>query len=242
MLEIKGRYKRGAFRLEANFRIECPWAVVFGPSGSGKSTLLRLIAGLLELDSGVILLNGRALADTERGVHIRPGHRGISMVTQQPALFPHLSVTENVGFGLRDLARGEKETRIDDMLELVQGQALRHRSARELSGGEAQRVALARALAIQPQLLLLDEPFSALDGKLRQTVICNLSAWLEKKKIPAISVTHDAAEAFQTNAEVLVFQEGKMIAQGPSSIVLGKEKERLLSLLTTSHKPALLAK
>ncbi len=240
MLEVQATYRRGSFLLETAFRLESPWTVIFGPSGSGKTTLLRILAGLLMLERGSIRLDGNVLADTSCGIHIRAGHRSIGLVTQQPALFPHMSVQENVAFGLRDLDRKERETRVAAMLELVQAEVLSQRSARQLSGGEAQRVALARALVQRPRLLLLDEPFSALDGKLRGIILTDLTSWLAQHKIPAISVTHTVTEAFQTKAEVLIFREGKMIAQGPSEEVLAAERERLLSILSLNQqRPAL---
>lgn len=234
MLEVQATYRRTSFLLDVAFQLDSPWAVVFGPSGSGKTTLLRILAGLLELDHGYVRLNGQVLADSSKKVHIRAGHRNIGLVTQQPALFPHMTVQENVAFGLRNLDRRERETQVSAMLELVQAESLARRSARQLSGGEAQRVALARALAQKPSLMLLDEPFSALDGKLRQTIISDLTFWLTGHKIPAISVTHTIAEAFQTKAEVLVFHEGRIVAQGPSDQVLAAEREELLSVLRST--------
>lgn len=241
MLEVQVKYRRESFQLDMAFQLDSPWAVIFGPSGSGKTTLLRILAGLLELDSGYIRLNDHLLADAAAGVHIRAGHRNIGLVTQQPALFPHMSVQENVAFGLRALDRRERDAQVALMLELVEAGNLAHRSVKQLSGGEAQRVALARALAPKPHLVLLDEPFSALDGKLRQTIISNLTAWLTEHSIPAISVTHTIAEAFQTRAEVLVCQEGKIVAQGPSDQVLAAERERLLTILLSSQQRLALA-
>lgn len=240
MLEVEATYRRGSFLLDAAFQLDAPWAVIFGPSGSGKTTLLRILAGLLELNHGHIRLNGNLLADSSKRIHIRAGHRNIGLVTQQSALFPHMNVKENVAFGLRKLERKEREFQVSAMLELVQAEALARRSARQLSGGEAQRVALARALAQRPNLILLDEPFSALDGKLRQTIISDLTFWLAAHRIPAISVTHTLSEAFQTKAEVLVFHEGRIVAQGPSDEVLAAEREQLLSILLSSQqRPAL---
>jgi ABC-type Fe3+/spermidine/putrescine transport system ATPase subunit len=240
MLEVQATYRQGSFLLDASFRLKAPWAIIFGPSGTGKTTLLRILAGLIKIDQGAILLDGLILADAARGIHIRAGHRNIGLITQQPALFPHMSVQENVAFGLHNMNGKERDTRVAAMLELVQAQALSHRPARQLSGGEAQRVALARALVLKPRLLLLDEPFSALDGKLRQTIISDLTAWLAAHAIPAISVTHDVTEAFQTQAEILVLHEGRMTAQGPPDQVLAAERERLVAILSANRqRPAL---
>jgi ABC-type sulfate/molybdate transport systems ATPase subunit len=241
MLEVQATYRQGSFLLDAAFRLDSPWAIIFGPSGSGKTTLLRILAGLIRLKHGFARLDGLVLADASQGIHIHAGHRNIGLVTQQPALFPHMTVRENVAFGLRTFSRKEQDERVRTMLELVQAEGLSQRAARRLSGGEAQRVALARALAIKPRLLLLDEPFSAIDGKLRQTIISDLTAWLAAQDIPAISVTHDVTEAFQTKAEVLVFHEGRMIAQGPPDEVLALERERLVAILAANQPRQALA-
>jgi ABC-type sulfate/molybdate transport systems ATPase subunit len=234
MVELQVKAIRGSFRLEIECHLASPWTVVFGPSGAGKSTLLRLIAGLDKLskpDSGRIAVRGQYVADTELGLHLRPGKRSIGLVAQQSALFPHLSVNANVAYGLPSLNREARRQRVSSMLELVGGTHLAERSPRTLSGGEAQRVSLARALAPMPQLLLLDEPLSALDAEARDEVLALLQSWLHQQKIQTILVTHDAADALATAAEVAVLREGKLAALGPASNVLAAERNRLLARL-----------
>jgi molybdate transport system ATP-binding protein len=156
VLEVMADARRGSFHLHMDCFFASDWTVVFGPSGAGKSTLLRLLAGLTPAQKARIVLDGSVLTDIGRRIHVRPGRRGIAMVSQQPALFPHLSVEENVGYGLAHLSRTERSHRVGQMLELAGAEELKTRRPSNLSGGEAQRVALARALATQPRLLLLD--------------------------------------------------------------------------------------
>ena len=236
MVEVDLKARRGSFRLEVACQFAAPWTVVFGPSGSGKSTLLRLIAGLEWPDAGRVCIHGQYVVDSEIGLKIPAGRRPTGLVAQQPALFPHLSVAANVAYGLAgriDLGRQTKIQRIAAMLELAGASHLADRSPKALSGGEAQRVALARALAPMPRLLLLDEPLSALDASARDQVLSNLQDWLTAENVQTILVTHDAADALATEAEVALLQEGKLTAIGPAGQVLAAERERLLARLTS---------
>lgn len=166
---------------------------LLGPSGRGKTTLLRLIAGLEKPESGTIILGKRILTD-ER-TFIPPEARRIGMVFQDYALFPHLTVFENVAFGLFRLSRRERQKRTEEVLSLVQLEDYAHRYPHELSGGQEQRVALARTIAPRPELILLDEPFSNLDPSLRTSLRQALRTLLEKEQITAILVTHDLGDA-----------------------------------------------
>jgi len=184
--------------------------VLIGPSGCGKTSLLRAVAGLLPLAGGVVRLAGEVLGDAARGIHVPPEHRGIGMVAQDFALFPHLSVARNVGFGLAHLPRPEGAARVQAMLELVglagEGARLPH----ELSGGQQQRVALARALARQPRLLLLDEPFSSLDVDLRERLAQDVRTILKAAQTTALVVTHDQMEAFALGDLIGVMEGGHL--------------------------------
>ncbi len=234
MVELALRAHRGSFHLDIECTLAAPWTVVFGPSGAGKSTLLRLIAGLDRMvrpDSGHIAIHGRLVTDTVTGLHLRPGKRSTGLVAQQSALFPHLRVVDNVAYGLTDLSRQASTQRVSAMLELVGAASLADRSPRALSGGEAQRVALARALAPMPRLLLLDEPLSALDAEARDQTLTRLQSWLGEQKIQTILVTHDAADALATQAEVAILREGKLTALGPAAEVLTAERKRLQARL-----------
>ena len=179
---------------------------LLGPSGCGKTTLLRCIAGLLRPTSGDILIDGRSIVNTP--TH----HRGLGMVFQSYALFPHMTVLENIRFGLkmRKVDAAESQRRIADMIELVQLQSCEHRYPTQLSGGQQQRVSLARALVIQPSVLLLDEPFGALDAKLREAMQLELRRLQRKLNVTMIFVTHDQSEALSMADRVAVMRAGRV--------------------------------
>jgi ABC-type sulfate/molybdate transport systems ATPase subunit len=236
VVDLKLNARRGTFHLEVECRFSSQWTVIFGPSGAGKSTLLRLLAGLDRGSvngAGVcrIALDDRVLADGAHRVWIKPGARQTALVAQQPALFPHLTVTQNVAYGLNRLDKEERTARVAEMLALVDGRDLGARRPQHLSGGEAQRVALARALATRPKLLLLDEPFSALDGAASDALLVRLQVWLPEHGIQTILATHDATDAFSIGAEVALLREGRLVAQGPAADVLKSERERLMQRL-----------
>lgn len=185
---------------------------IVGPSGSGKTTLLRIIAGFEAPDAGCVTLAGEVLA---HGAVAMPAHRrGVGVVAQDGALFPHLSVAENIGFGLPRRAPG-RAGRIMELMDLVGlGAAMLARRPDELSGGQQQRVALARALARQPRLMLLDEPFSALDTALRVSTRKAVAALLTAAGITTILVTHDQAEALSFADQVAVMRGGRLLQVG----------------------------
>lgn len=185
---------------------------IVGPSGSGKTSLLRIIAGFEAPDAGRVVLGDQVLAD---GPAIVPAHqRGIGYVPQDGALFPHLSVADNVGFGLprHTPQRAERIAELMDMVAL--DVAMLQRRPHELSGGQQQRVALARALALRPRLMLLDEPFSALDTGLRATTRKAVAQLLQSAGITTILVTHDQAEALSFADQVAVMREGRLAQVG----------------------------
>ncbi|WP_397451679.1 ABC transporter ATP-binding protein [Pseudomonas sp. NA-150] len=179
---------------------------LLGPSGCGKTTTLRAIAGFEPVHEGDISLAGEVIS--RAGFTLAPEKRRIGMVFQDYALFPHLSVAENIAFGIRNHPRLQQV--IDEMLELVNLGALGKRYPHELSGGQQQRVALARALAPEPQLLLLDEPFSNLDGELRRRLSHEVRDILKARGTSAILVTHDQEEAFAVSDQVGVFNQGRL--------------------------------
>ncbi|KRE09504.1 spermidine/putrescine ABC transporter ATP-binding protein [Bosea sp. Root381] len=179
---------------------------LLGPSGCGKTTLLRLIAGLMLPDFGTITIGGRDLTRTP------PHKRNVGVVFQNYALFPHLTVAENVGFGLRNrrIDGAELKRRVTDALALVRMQDFAERSVTALSGGQQQRIAVARAIAVEPAILLLDEPFSALDRKLRETMQIELRHILRDLGITSIFVTHDQDEALVMSDRIAVMNQGQI--------------------------------
>jgi iron(III) transport system ATP-binding protein len=179
-----------------------------GESGSGKTTLLRLIAGLETPDTGTIQLDGRTISSP--GFVVPPEQRGIGMVFQHHALFPHLTVQKNIEFGLRHLPRDERRRHVDLLLELVNLPGFARRYPHELSGGERQRIALARALAPNPRILLLDEPFSSLDARLRHAIRDETRAILEERGATAILVTHDTSDALSIADRIVVLKHGQV--------------------------------
>tara|TARA_R110002110_G_scaffold415561_1_gene650712 strand:+ start:7260 stop:8309 length:1050 start_codon:yes stop_codon:yes gene_type:complete len=185
---------------------------LLGPSGCGKTTLLRAIAGFEPLCAGQISLHGRALSSP--GNTVLPEQRRVGMVFQDFALFPHLNVERNVGFGLQDIARPQRRQRVSELLELVGLSASARALPHELSGGQQQRVALARALAPKPEILLLDEPFSNLDADLRVTLAAEIRALLKRQDMTAILVTHDQQEAFAMADHITLLDAGRCAQSG----------------------------
>ena len=190
---------------------------VLGASGAGKSTLMRLIAGFDSVGAGSIVLDGETLSDTSKTV--APEKRSIGIVPQDSALFPHLNVSQNIGFGLSVLSKEAKAERVGELLRLIRMEEFASRMPQELSGGQVQRVALARALAPRPKLVLLDEPFSALDAELRGQLREEVRQVLRAEGATAVLVTHDQEEALSLADRVAVLREGKIIQVGsPSEI------------------------
>ncbi len=181
---------------------------LIGPSGSGKTTTLRLIAGFEQPFEGRIVFDGRVLEDL--GVHVTPERRGIGFVFQDLALFPHLSVLENVTFGLNRLPRDRRRSRALEVLDAVRLAGMEERRPHELSGGEQQRVALARAMAPSPRLILLDEPFANLDPSLRDDVRARVREILKSERMTAVLVTHDHAEAMNIAERIGVMRQGHL--------------------------------
>ncbi len=192
-----------------------------GPSGCGKTTLLRLIAGFEEAERGRIAIGGRLVADPAAGVYLQPAARRIGFVFQDHALFPHLSAVQNVEFGLPHLPRAKRSEQAMRMLSLVGMTVFAGRSPHQLSGGQQQRVALARALAPEPQLVLLDEPFSSLDAALRASTREEVRQVLRATGTTALLVTHDQEEALGFADRLLLMRAGQLEQAGsPESVYL----------------------
>ena len=192
----------------------CSPTVLFGPSGSGKSTTLRCLAGLERPDRGMIRFGDEIWFDSARGISLPPQRRRIGYLFQDYALFPHLRVAQNIGYGLGKIAAPERRQRIEEITTLLGLAGLDDRYPRQLSGGQQQRVALARALICRPRLLLLDEPLSALDAPTREQLRRQLRHWLIKLRIATILVTHDRIEAVALGDHVVIFEAGRARQSG----------------------------
>jgi len=210
----------GEFALEVDLEMSGRITVLFGPSGAGKTTLLDLIAGLRTCRSGFIQLGGQILADSDKGVLVPPRLRGIGYVPQDLALFPHVSVRQNVMFGHRGGA--DSRFSMDHVAGLLEIGPLIERGIGNLSGGEKQRVALARALMTSPRLLLLDEPLASLDAVLKAKILPYFTRIRDEFGVPMLYVTHDRYEALSLADEMVVLMGGKVAQKGPVTEVFGR--------------------
>lgn len=222
--DIEKNYPNGV-HIHASFRI--PTAppqvmVLFGPSGSGKTTIVRCLAGLERPSQGRIAFNGVVWNDAASGAMLPPQSRSIGYVFQDYALFPHLNVEQNIGYGLKGLSRREQTGRVEEMVRLLRLDSLQLRHPGELSGGQQQRVALARALVRRPGLLLLDEPLSALDLPTRLELGWELEQLLRKLGIPTVLVTHDWTEALTLGDRLLAIVKGKVLQTGTPNEVFSR--------------------
>ena len=204
----------GEFLLDIAFTAHPGVTILFGASGSGKTTTLKSIAGILRPDAGRIRIGEQVLFDSERAIDLPIRRRGVGYVFQNLALFPHLSARANVEFGMTHLAKGERRERAMDLLRAFHVAHTAERQPRQISGGEAQRIAFARALASGPRLLLLDEPLSAIDETTKLAIISDLKALNRELRLPIIYVTHSREEAMTLGERVLVFERGRIVAEG----------------------------
>jgi molybdate transport system ATP-binding protein len=208
------------FQLRISEEFSAGFTVLFGPSGAGKSTLLDCIAGLIKPDEGWIKSHGEIIFDAEKGISLAPQKRGVGYVFQSLALFPHLSVEENVGYGLSGIAASERLERMDRISNAFHIQNLRPRKPGELSGGEKQRVALARSVVTEPRILLLDEPLTGLDGGLRNAILQDLRDWNAARRIPILYVTHNRGEVDAIGDRVAAMVGGRVRETGVPRAVL----------------------
>ena len=233
MLEGWVRHSVGRFFLDTHWRVEDGRVLaIVGPSGAGKTMTLRAITGLVRPDAGYLALGGRVLHCSERGVWVKPHERGVGYVPQQYALFPHLSVRRNVTFGARGKTREERERAAARAMETFRIADVADRSPGKLSGGQQQRVALARALAPEPQALLLDEPFAALDVPLRRELRREVLGIKERVGVPIVLVTHDLADAVAMADVVIVLEDGRVVDEGRPLDVIERPRARGLSRVT----------
>ena len=216
-LRVSIQKQLGSFLLDVDFEAENGVTCLLGASGCGKSMTLKCIAGIEKPDAGHIELDGRVLFDSEKGINLPPQKRLVGYLFQNYALFPNMTVRQNILCGLcREGDRREKEKRLADMLRLMQLDGLENHKPHQLSGGQQQRAALARILVSDPQVLLLDEPFSALDGHLRDALKIELRDLLQRYGHEVLMVTHDRTEAYNMSSRIAVMHQGRLLTVQPT--------------------------
>jgi molybdate transport system ATP-binding protein len=227
----KRKEEKPSFSMHCSFDTGSEFAVLFGCSGSGKTTALRCIAGLENPDAGTIRINDKLYFDSKKKVNLPPQKRKIGYMFQENALFPHMNVRQNVEFGLKDLSSTDKANRVDEMLSFAGIEKLEFAYPNGLSGGQKQKVALARALAPNPEVLLLDEPFSSLDTVVRLKLRKELRTVQRRLGIPVIFITHDPVEAFTMADRMVVFDNGNVQQLGSPEDVFYHPKTRYVAEL-----------
>lgn len=236
---VKNFYRRNSqkktekptFSMCCNFEVGSGFSVLFGSSGSGKTTAFRCIAGFEVPDAGTIKINGKVYFDRENKINLPPKKRKIGYMFQESSLFPHMNVHQNIEYGLKGLNSLDKKKRVDEMLSLVGIEELEFAYPKELSGGQKQKVALARALAPDPEILLLDEPFSALDTVIRLRLRNELKKIQKRLGIPIIFITHDPVEAFTLAESMVVFDNGVVRQIGSPEYVFYHPQTRYVAEL-----------
>lgn len=214
MLAMDVSVDLGTFRLEAKLDVKTGVTLLVGPNGAGKSTFLKTLLGIIKPNKGTITLNERVLFSSQDGINTPTEDRQLGYVPQNNGLFPHLTASQNIEFGILDQPKSIRERKVEELLHKLQILPLANRKARLLSGGESQRVALARALAVEPAVVLLDEPMAALDASARRIVRQFLSEHLQSLSIPTLVVSHDARDVQVLADHVAVLQDGKIVQRG----------------------------
>ena len=227
----KERHNAGAAPFSLDVSIEAPpgITILFGPSGAGKSTFLDCVAGLAQPDDGRIAVGENVLFDSSSTIHLPPQERRIAYVFQSLALFPHLSVEENVEYGLNDLPERQRRERAAEILRAFRVEGLKHQRPDQISGGERQRTALARSLVTSPRVLLLDEPLTGLDAELKSAIVEDLRAWNAAKRIPILYVTHSRDEVDALGERVIAIENGRVISHGLPTDVLDMPRRKRLA-------------
>ena len=214
MLDVDIRVRRGAFTLDARFASDAPIAALFGRSGSGKTTLVEAIAGLVHPAEGHIVIDGRTLFDSARGIDLAPEARRVGFVFQDTLLFPHLSVASNLAYGERLTPEAERFVDRDRVLALLGLEPLFHRRPATLSGGEKQRVAIGRALLASPRMLLMDEPLASLDAPRKSEILHYVELLRDELRLPIVYVSHALEEVTRLADSLVVLAEGRTLASG----------------------------
>jgi molybdate transport system ATP-binding protein len=224
--------RRGAssssFVLDVSIEAASGITILFGASGAGKSTLLDCLSGLVHPDSGKIAVGEKVLFDSAANIRLLPQKRCIAYVFQSLALFPHLTVEENIGYGLAAISEQDRRALVAEILQAFRVEKLRNHKPGQISGGERQRTALARSLVTAPRVLLLDEPLTGLDAELKAAIVEDLRAWNAARRIPILYVTHSREEVDALGERVIVIENGRVVSHGvPMDVLDAPRRKRL---------------
>ncbi len=212
MLEVKVRKKLGVFAVDVAFSSgDSGITAIFGPSGAGKTSIINMVAGLLRPDEGKIYIDDKPLFDSTKAINIPPNKRRLGYIFQDGRLFPHLSVKSNLTYGMKLIRKKDRRLNFDQVVALLDLETLLYRRPAKLSGGEKQRVAIGRALLTSPSLLLMDEPLSSLDGRLKAEILPFVSRMQKESMIPVLYVSHSTDEILSIADRVIVVQSGNVI-------------------------------
>ena len=225
----KKRRENASFVLDVSLDAPPGITILFGPSGAGKSTLLDCLSGLVRPDAGRIVVGARVFFDSALRIDVPPQKRRIAYVFQSLALFPHLTVEQNIEYGLRGVPDRDRQNRVEEILEAFGVRNLRKRKPAEISGGERQRTALARSLVTEPRLLLLDEPLTGLDAELQAAIVGDLRVWNAAKGIPVLYVTHRREEVDALGERVIAMDNGRVVGRGAPMEVLDAPRRKRLA-------------
>jgi len=231
MLDVALSRRQGTFLLDAAFATEHQRVVLFGPSGAGKSLTLQCLAGFIAPDRGRIEVAGTVLFDDARRINVPPWRRRVGVVLQAYTLLPHLTAGQNVAYGLAPVWRGRERVRVDTLLAAVNLSGYADRLPAQLSGGQRQRVALAQALASDPRLLVLDEPFSAVDAPVRERLRRDLLVLLDAFRVPLVFVTHDFGEAYLLAQTIVILSAGRVVQVGTPAEVAARPRTATVARL-----------
>ena len=232
MLEVNIKRKLHGFQLDTSFSVNQEILAVLGPSGSGKTMTLQCIAGLVKPDSGLIKLNDKILYDSSSKINLSPQMRRVGFVFQNYALFPHRTVYENIAYGIHNLPKSEIKERVFTLMEKMNINELSQRYPCQLSGGQQQRTALARAIAPEPEILLLDEPFSALDTQVKERLEIELLSLQDFYKGNILLVTHNLDEGYKMASKIAIYDSGRIIQCDSKQRVIESPANQRVARLT----------
>jgi molybdate transport system ATP-binding protein len=232
LLEVSIKKSLSGFKLDVDFSINQEILAILGPSGSGKTMTLQCIAGLIQPDEGYIKLNNKVLLDSAKGIKLKTRMRRVGFVFQNYALFPHLTAEDNIAYGINHLPKSEVKTRVAELMDKMHITGLGRRFPRQLSAGQQQRVALARALAPEPEALLLDEPFSALDAQVKERLELELMNLQNFYKGNILFVTHDLTEGYKLASKIAIYESGHVVQCDYKNKVIGSPANRTVARLT----------